>query len=78
MAEVVPKNDEYSALATTIQPAVPDALVYKYNRYVDHIFEKISTILKRSYDPVNVRLSTSITQKQGVKKQPGQKKKKKR
>lgn len=79
MAEMSAKNDEYGVSATTIPPnGVPDALVYKYNRYVDRIFDKISTILKRSYDPVNVRLSTSITQKQGVKKQPGQKKKKKR
>lgn len=47
--------------------------VYKYNRYVDRIFDRISVILKKSYDPVNVRLSTSITQKQTAKK-PGQKK----
>lgn len=54
---------------TTSSIPVPDAQVYKFNRYVDGIFEKINRILKRSYDPVNVRLSTSITLKQGNKKQ---------
>lgn len=50
---------------TTSSIPVPDAQVYKFNRYVDGIFEKINRILKRSYDPVNVRLSTSVTLKQG-------------
>lgn len=77
MAEAAAKNDEYVPTTISSIPA-PDALVYRYNRYIDNIFERISAILKRSYDPVNVRLSTSITQKSGVKKQPGQKKKKKR
>lgn len=62
---------------TTVSPnAVPDALVYKYNRYCDRIYERIGGILKQSFDPVNVRLSTSITHK-SVKK-TSQKKKKKR
>lgn len=75
--EAVAKNDEHSETTDSSIP-VPDALVYRYNRYIDNIFERIGAILKRSYDPVNVRLSTSITQKTGTKKQPGQKKKKKR
>lgn len=66
-----------SVATTTVSPnAVPDALVYKYNRYCDRIYERIGSILKQSFDPVNVRLSTSITHK-SVKK-TSQKKKKKR
>lgn len=55
--------------------AVPDALVYKYNRYCDRIYERIGAILKTKYDPVSVLLSTSITKKQGVKKTAIKKKK---
>lgn len=40
---------------------VPDILINKYNRFVDGIFGRINKILKRSYDPVSVRLSTSDT-----------------
>lgn len=69
------KEDVSPAIAPTTPHSVPDALVYKYNRYCDRIYERIGSILKQSYDPVNVRLSTSITAKQGVKKN-GQKKKK--
>lgn len=77
--QLAPKNDDAStaAVATSTPNTVPDALVYKYNRYCDRIYERIGSILKQSFDPVNVRLSTSITTKQGVKKN-GQKKKKKR
>lgn len=74
------KNDESaetSSITTTSPNSIPDALVYKYNRYCDRIYERIGSILKQSFDPVSVRLSTSITTKQGVKK-TGQKKKKKR
>lgn len=68
-AELSPKEDGSS---TSIP--IPDALVYKYNRYVDGIFDKINRILKRSYDPVNVRLSTAISYKPIIKKQSGSKK----
>lgn len=34
-----------------------DMFVSKYNKFVDGIFTRINTILKRSYDPVNVQLS---------------------
>lgn len=37
---------------------MPDILIHKYNRFVDSIFGRINKILKRSYDPVTVRLST--------------------
>lgn len=80
MEKLAPKIEEVSigTVATTVTPnAVPDALVYKYNRYCDRIYERIGAILKQSYDPVNVRLSTSITHKT-VKKTTTQKKKKKR
>ncbi|XP_037051226.1 FK506-binding protein 4-like [Bradysia coprophila] len=40
---------------------VPDILINKYNRFVDGIFGRINKILKRSYDPVSVRLSTGET-----------------
>lgn len=36
---------------------MPDMFVDKYNKFVDGIFVKINTILKKSYDPVNVQLS---------------------
>lgn len=53
---------------------VPDVLIYKYNRFVDGIFGKINKILKQSYDPVSVRLSTNTkTTKAPVKKQPTKK-----
>lgn len=66
-ASVAAKEEKEDHTISSIP--VPDAQVYKFNRYVDGIFEKINRILKRSYDPVNVRLSTSITLKQGNKKQ---------
>ena len=34
-----------------------DVFVKKYNKFVDSIYERINSILKKSYDPVNVRLS---------------------
>lgn len=34
-----------------------DMFVSKYNKFVDGIFTRINTILKKSYDPVNVALS---------------------
>lgn len=36
---------------------MPDMFVSKYNKFVDGIFERINTILKKSYDPVNVQLN---------------------
>lgn len=36
---------------------MPDVFVSKYNTFVDGIFLRINTILKKSYDPVNVKLN---------------------
>lgn len=36
---------------------MPDVFVTKYNKFVDGIYERINSILKKSYDPVNVKLS---------------------
>jgi hypothetical protein len=36
---------------------MPDMFVTKYNKFVDGIYERINTILKKNYDPVNVKLS---------------------
>lgn len=36
---------------------MPDMFVSKYNKFVDGIFTRINTILKKSYDPVNVQLN---------------------
>jgi hypothetical protein len=36
---------------------VPDMFVTKYNSFVDGIYERINSILKSNYDPVNVKLS---------------------
>jgi len=42
-------------------------LIYKYNRFVDGIFGRINKILKKSYDPVSVRLSPSGSAKHNIK-----------
>lgn len=34
-----------------------DMFVSKYNTFVDGIYDRINSILKKSYDPVNVKLS---------------------
>jgi hypothetical protein len=36
---------------------VSDMFVTKYNTFVDGIYDRINSILKKSYDPVNVKLS---------------------
>lgn len=50
---------------------MPDVFVSKYNKFVDGIFERINTILKKSYDPVNVQLNMEGAE---VKTTTGQKK----
>ncbi|KAJ4432764.1 hypothetical protein ANN_21403, partial [Periplaneta americana] len=35
---------------------VPPVYITKYNRFVDNIMERINRILRKNYDPVNVRL----------------------
>lgn len=37
---------------------LPKEIIDKFNTVVDGIFSKINRVLKRSYDPVNVRLTT--------------------
>lgn len=38
---------------------VPPTYIKKYNRYVDSVFTRINKVLKKNYDPVNVRLETA-------------------
>lgn len=38
---------------------VPTAYIAKYNKYIDSIFSRVNKVLKRNYDPVNVRLQTA-------------------
>lgn len=59
----LPKTDDDSQISSI----VPDVLIYKYNRFVDGIFGRINKILKRSYDPVSVRLSPSGSSKHNSK-----------
>lgn len=40
---------------------IPDVFVTKYNKFVDGIYERINSILKKNYDPVNVKLSMETT-----------------
>jgi len=37
---------------------LPPTYVAKYNRFVDNILGRINKILRKNYDPVNVRLQT--------------------
>ncbi len=43
--------------------SIPSSYITKYNKYVDSIFSRINKILKKNYDPVNVRLQTAPEQK---------------
>lgn len=38
------------------KPPVPAIYIVKYNRFVDNILEKMNDILRKSYDPVSVKL----------------------
>ncbi|KPI92999.1 hypothetical protein RR46_14220 [Papilio xuthus] len=49
------------------QPTVPAAYIVKYNRFVDNILEKMNDILRRSYDPVNVKLQPIDAKKKNSK-----------
>lgn len=37
---------------------LPSSYVTKYNRFVDNILGRINKVLRKNYDPVNVRLQT--------------------
>ena len=45
------------ALDDSSNAQIPDVFVTKYNKFVDGIYERINSILKKNYDPVNVKLS---------------------
>ena len=47
---------------------VPSLYISKYNRFVDTILDRINKILRRSYDPVNVRLQNASDVKNNKKK----------
>ncbi|KAK3907840.1 tRNA-2-methylthio-N(6)-dimethylallyladenosine synthase, partial [Frankliniella fusca] len=60
-----------------LQQAGPSAAyIAKYNRFVDTILERVNKILRRSYDPVNVKLTPG--EKAAVKSADKDKKKKKK
>lgn len=51
------------------QGATPTIYVSKYNRFVDNIISRVNRILRRSYDPVRVKLATTgSTKKNRIKK----------
>jgi hypothetical protein len=57
--------------------AVPASYISKYNKYIDSIFARINKVLKKNYDPVNVRLQTApSTKKKTPTKAPTKNKKK--
>ena len=49
-------DDCEGALETSSDNAVPPIYITNYNRFVDNILERINRILRKNYDPVNVRL----------------------
>jgi hypothetical protein len=42
---------------------VPEIVIQKYNQFVDRIYERINKVLRKSYDPVTVHLTTSADNK---------------
>lgn len=61
-------------VAGALQNSPSTAYITKYNRFVDTILERVNKILRRSYDPVNVRLTPG--EKAAVKSADKEKKKK--
>lgn len=55
---------------------MPAVMVAKYNRYVDNILGRVNKILRKSYDPVRVRLQTVPKNKSNKKKNNKRKKNK--
>ncbi|CAK1596278.1 unnamed protein product [Parnassius mnemosyne] len=49
------------------KPVVPAIYIVKYNKFVDNILEKMNEILRRSYDPVNVKLQPIDAKKKSSK-----------
>lgn len=62
--------DSTGAMANPNPVTLPPSYVAKYNRFVDNILGRINKILRKNYDPVNVRLQTppqtTDTKKKGV------------
>lgn len=57
---------------------VPAVYIVKYNRFVDNILEKMNDILRRSYDPVSVKLQPIDATKKTTKPKKNKTKSKKR
>lgn len=62
------------SLDSAREPGRSAMYISKYNRFVDKILDRVNKILKRSYDPVNVRLQNASDAKKTTTK--SQKKKK--
>lgn len=71
-----PRSGALAYVAGALQQSPSAAYIAKYNRFVDTILERVNKILRRSYDPVNVRLTPG--EKAAVKTAEKQKKKKKK
>lgn len=56
---------------------LPPSYIAKYNRFVDNILGRINKILRKNYDPVNVRLQTPTQTTDNKKKGTAQKHKNK-
>nr|CAD7401298.1 unnamed protein product [Timema poppensis] len=56
------------SLDTPSTNTVPPVYIAKYNRFVDNILTRINRILRKNYDPVNVRLNPSGDSKNNKKK----------
>lgn len=54
----------------------PPAYIKKYNKFVDSILDRVNKILRRAYDPVNVRLQTVYEAKKSTTKKNKKKKNK--
>jgi methylglutaconyl-CoA hydratase len=57
---------------------LPPSYITKYNRFVDNILGRINKILRKNYDPVNVRLQTPTptdNKKKGTTQKPKKKNK---
>lgn len=49
----------YSEALPAGSASLPAAYITKYNKYIDTIFSRINKVLKKNYDPVNVRLQSA-------------------
>lgn len=60
------------------KPPVPAIYIVKYNRFIDNILEKMNGILRKSYDPVSVKLQPIDANKKSSKPKKNKTKSKKR